>query len=113
MELARVAEDHSGAAVHGLDDAADLDVHVAIFSELTDFVAIFPQTDNGEAALLVRGLGRAHVKERRAIGKLHHIIDMRGDANVFVEEFRGFVCGDAGLGRSGEGRQGHGGEQKD
>ncbi len=30
VELAGVAEDQSGAAVHGLDDAADLDVHVAI-----------------------------------------------------------------------------------
>jgi hypothetical protein len=53
VELARVAEDHSGPAVHGLDNAANLDVHVAIFSELTDLVAILIKTDDGEAALLV------------------------------------------------------------
>ncbi len=102
IELAGMAKDHAGPAVHGLHDAANLHVGVAIFLQLADIGAVFLKADNGEAALLVRGLRRADVEEPRAIWKLHHIIDMRGNANVFVEHLRRLVGGDARLGFGGK-----------
>ncbi len=68
VELADVTEHHSGAAVHGLDDAANLYVGVAVLSELADFAAIFREADDGEAALVVRGLRRADIEEASAVG---------------------------------------------
>ena len=98
VELAGMGEDHSGAAVHGLDDASDLDVEIAIFAEFADLVVIFPWADDGEAAVVVGGLRRANVEESSAVGKLHDVIDMRRNANVFVEHFGGLIGGEAGLG---------------
>lgn len=97
-ELARMGQNHASAAVHGLDDATDLDIEVAIFAEFADVVAVFPGADDGEAAVVVGGLGRADVEETSAVGKLHHVIDMRRNTNVFVEHFGGLVGGDAGPG---------------
>jgi len=105
VELARMREDHAGAAMHGLNDAADLDLHVAVFVEFTDEVVIVPGADDGEAAVVVGGLGGADVEEAGAVGKLDYVIDMRRNANVFVEHFGGLVGGDAGFGR-GEGGKG-------
>lgn len=48
-----MGENHTGAAVHGLDHSADLDVHVAIFAQFADLVVIFPGADDGEAAVVV------------------------------------------------------------
>lgn len=98
VELTGVGEDHSGAAVHGLDDAADLDVEIAIFAELADLVVVFPRADYGETTVVVGGLGGADVEETGAVGKLNDVVDMRGDANVVVEHFGGLVGGEAGLG---------------
>ena len=108
VELACVAQDHSGAAVHGLDDAAHLDIHVAVLAQFAHVLMILPEADDGETAGVVGGLRRAYVEEARAIGKLNHIINMGGNANVFLEHFGGLVGGDAGLGRGG-----HGGEWRE
>jgi len=97
VELAGVAEDHSGAAMHGLDDAADLDVKVAIFAEFANVVAVFPEADEGEAAGIVRGLRGADIEKNGAIGELDDIVDVGGDADVLVEHFGGLIGGDAGL----------------
>ena len=50
VELADVAEDDSGAAMHGLHEAADVDVGVAVLLQLADFFAIFPEANDCEAA---------------------------------------------------------------
>src|SRR5581483_1305121 len=70
IELPRVAEEDPGAAMHRLHDAANLYVHVAVFSELADGVAILPEAHDGEAAFLVWRFGRAHIEEARAVRKL-------------------------------------------
>jgi hypothetical protein len=103
MELAGVAEDDARAAVHGADDAANLDVHVAIFLQRADVFAILPEADDGEMAGGVGSLRRADVEEPGAVGKPDHVIDTGGDADVFVEHLRGLVGGDAGFGLAGEG----------
>jgi hypothetical protein len=105
-KLTDMRDDYTGAAVHGLYDAADLDLHVAIFCELADQVVVLPGADDSESAVVIGGLGRADVEEAGAVWKLHYIIDIRGNANVFVEHFGGLVGGDAGLGLGGGGRQG-------
>jgi len=64
VELPRVAQDHAGPAVHGLHDAANLDVHVAVLLEFTDLDVIFPIADDGEAAFIVRDL-REHTSRKR------------------------------------------------
>jgi hypothetical protein len=70
--------------VKRLDDAADLDVHVAVFLEFADIALIFPEADDGEPAGVVRGLRGTDVEEAGAVWKFDHVIDMRGDADVFV-----------------------------
>jgi len=84
IELAGVAEDHADAAVHGLNDAANVDVGVAVFAELADIIAVFPGAEDGEVAGVVGSLGRADVQEAGAIRKLDDLIDMRVDADVLV-----------------------------
>ena len=103
VELAGVAEDQSGAAMEGLDDAADLDVHVAVFLELADFVVVFPRADDGESAGVVGGLRGADVEEAGSVWKFDNVIDMRGDADVFIEVLLGVFYGDAGFGFGGVG----------
>src|SRR5581483_6932825 len=98
IELPRVAEEDPGAAMHRLHDAANLYVHVAVFSELADGVAILPEAHDGEAAFLVWRFGRAHIEEARAVRKLHDVVDVGGDAHIFVEQFGGVVGSDARFG---------------
>ena len=94
-KLARMAEKDSGTAVDGLNDPSDLDVGVAIASELADLVMILPEADDREAAAIVGSVRRADIKEARTVGKLDHIIDVRGDADVFVQHLAGLVGRDA------------------
>ena len=70
--------------MEGLDDTADLDVGVAVVLELADIGVVFPGADDGESAGVVGGLRGADVEEAGSIWKLHYVIDMRGDADVFV-----------------------------
>lgn len=106
IKLAGMAEDDAGAAVHGLDHAADLDIHVAIFKKIADQVAIFPQADDGEAAGVVGRLRGAYIQEARTIGKLNDVVDAGGDADILIEHFGGFIGGDAGPGRHRQGVEG-------
>jgi hypothetical protein len=64
VELARMAQDHSRAAVHGLNDPANLDVGVAVFPQLADFFAIFRKAHDGEAAFVV-GVCGEHTSRKR------------------------------------------------
>src|ERR1700689_5378916 len=74
VELPRVAQDHSGAAVHWLDDSTNLDVCVTVFPEFADVFAVFRETYDCEAALVVWRLRRADIKEARSVRKLHYIV---------------------------------------
>jgi hypothetical protein len=94
-----------------LDDAADLDVHVAVVLEFADFGAVFLEADDGESAGVVGGLGGTDVEEAGSIWKFNYVVDMRGDAYVFVEVLLGLVDGDAGFG--GVGGEGCAGEYED
>ena len=97
VELADMAQDDAGAAVHGADDAADANVHVFVFAEFAYLVVIFPVADEGEAAEIVFGIGRADIEEAGAVGELDDVVDVGGDADFLVEVFGGLVGGDAGL----------------
>ncbi len=74
--------------------------------QLADLAAIFRKADDGEAALVVGGLRRADVEETRAVYKLNHIINMRGNTDVFIEHLRGLVGGYARLDFGGRGERG-------
>ena len=41
--------------------------------------------------------GRADIEEARAVGEFDDVVDVGGDADVFVEEFGGLVGGEAGF----------------
>ena len=69
-----MAEDHTGSAVHGLDHAADLDIHITISEKLANLAAILPQVDDGEVAGFVGGLWGADVEEAGAIGQLDDVV---------------------------------------
>ena len=103
FELMHMVEDDSGAAVHGLDNAADVDVEIAILAKLADLFAILPGIDDGEDAFLVRGVGRADVEVSGAVWQLDDVADVRGDTDVFVKKMAGLVGGDAGLAAACEG----------
>ena len=96
-ELPRMAQHHSRTSVHGLNQAPDMDIHIPIPRQLSHRIAVCTQAYHRKPALLVRSLRRANVHIASAVRNLHHIINMRGNANVFVEEIRGVVRGDAGL----------------
>jgi len=84
-KLARMAKEHSSAAMERLDQTAHLDVHVAILGEFADQRTILIQADDREAAAVVRGLWRTHIEKPRPIRKLRNVIDMDGNADVLVE----------------------------
>ena len=96
-----VAQHHPGPAMHGLYRCRG-SVHPGRDSRSRSptVVVVLPQADDGEAALIVERLRGADIKEARAIWKSYDIINMCGNANVFVEILRGCISGDAGLWRS-------------
>ena len=104
IELAHMAEDDPGTAVHGLDDAANVNVEVAILPQLADFFAVLPWIEDGKNTLLVGRVGRADVEVTSAVWQLDDIVHMRGDADVFVEQLAGLIRGDAGLAVACEGQ---------
>ena len=104
VELAHMAEDDPGTAVHGLDDAANVNIEVAILPQLADLFAVLPWIEDGKDTLLVGRVGRADVEVTSAVGQLDDIVHMRGDADVFVEQLAGLVRGDAGLAVACEGQ---------
>jgi hypothetical protein len=70
---------------------------------------VFAEADDGESAGVVGGLRRADVEEAGAVWKFDYIINMRRDADVFVEVLLGVFDGDARLwfgGVRGDGREG-------
>jgi hypothetical protein len=112
-ELSRMAQNYSSAAMHGLDDAAHLDVHVAVLTKFADFLAVFPEADDCEAAGVVRGLGRADVEEAGAVSNLNNVINVGGYADIFLEQLRGLFSVEAGLGCGSEGSDGRGQSEQD
>jgi len=74
---------------------------------------VFAEADDGESAGVVGGLGRADVEEARAVWKFDYIIDMRFNADVFVEVLLGVFDGDAGAGFGGVRGERRYGECKD
>ena len=74
---------------------------------------VFAEADDGESAGVVGSLRRADVEEAGAVWKFDYIIDVRGDADVFVEVLLGVFDGDAGAGLDGVGGEGREGEYED
>lgn len=111
VELALMAQEHAGPAMHGADDAANPHIRAAELAQLADRILVFSEALDGEAAGIIGGIRRAYVQEPGPIGKFHHIIDMRGDADVFVEVLRSLIDGDAGLWRAGMNRGRRSGQQ--
>jgi hypothetical protein len=97
IELPGMAKQHSGTPVHGLHNPAHLHIHIAIFQQLAYLVAILPEADDGEAAGFIGGLGRADVEVAGSVGQLHHVINVGRHADILVEQFGGFVSGNARL----------------
>src|ERR1035437_2951465 len=106
VKLPLVAQEDSGASVHGPHQAADAHIPIPVFAQFANLVVILPQAHNGEPAALVRRVGHADVQKARAVGKLNYIIDMRRNTNVFVEHFSGLFGGEARLLAGGKGCSG-------
>ncbi len=106
IKLAQSVEQDTGAAVHRLDDAADVDVKIAVLTELTDLFAILPGIDDGENALFVGRIGRADIEVTGAVGQFDDVVDVRGDTDIFVEQPAGLVSGDAWLAVTCKGKAG-------
>ena len=104
VKLAHAVEQDTSTAVHRLDDAADVNVKIAVLAELTDLFAILPGIDDGEDAFLIWRVGRADIKIARAVGQFDDVINVGGDANILMEKLPRLVCGDAGLDVTGEGK---------
>jgi hypothetical protein len=112
FELASMAQKHSSASVHGLDNAAYVDIHIPIFAQLAHFRAIGIEADDSEGASIIDCAGRAEVEEASAIGQFDDVVDVGGDANIFVEEFGGVIGGAAGFGVCGEAQRWNAHEEK-
>jgi hypothetical protein len=104
IKLAQAVEQDAGTAVHGFDDAADVDVKIAVLAELTDLFAILPGIDDGEDTLLVRRIWRADIEVARTVGEFDDVIDVGGDAYILVEQPARLVGGDTGLDVTREGK---------
>ncbi len=96
-KLSHVADDDSHAAMSGANDAANMNILIAIAREIAHVFTICLGADKGEMAVFVCGFRRADVEETRTVGKLNHIEDARRDADVFVWLFDGILYGQAGL----------------
>lgn len=76
IKLPRVADDHSGAAMHWPDDSTYVHVLAAVFEQLADHFAVSIETDESEDAFFIRRVGRADVEITRAVGEFDDIIDV-------------------------------------
>ena len=96
-ELPRMAQYHSRTPMHRFDQAPNMDIHIPVPRQLSHRIAVCTQAHHRKPALRVRSLRRANVNITSSIRNLHHVIDMCRNANVFVEEIRCVVRGNAGL----------------
>src|SRR5947199_6366479 len=71
IKLPRMAQHHSRTAVHAAHHSTYVNIHIAVLAQLSNGVAVLAEADDGEPAMLVGGVGRAHVEKPRTIGKLH------------------------------------------
>ena len=98
VELAGMAQHHSGSSMHGLHDAAQVDVGIAVLAQFADLLAIFAKADDCESALCVGSVGGTQVKEAGAVREFNDVVDVGLDADVLVESICGVVDGEAGSG---------------
>jgi hypothetical protein len=99
--------------VHGLNSSANPHILIAIAAQISDLRAVVAEADDGEAAVVVRCGWSANVKEARAVGQLHHFVNVGGETDVLVELLGGEVRGDAGAGCGDCGGRHRAGEQRD
>ena len=90
-KLARVAQYDSRPAVHGLNGSANLHILIAIAAQVAHFRAVVAEADDDESAAVVWRGGSAHVKEARAVGQLHHVVNVRRETNVLFRQAGGFI----------------------
>jgi hypothetical protein len=112
IKLPGMTQHHSSPPMHGLNQAANVHVHVAIPAQFADLFAILWQAQDCETALRVRDVRWADVQKSGSVPKRHYIIDMHGNADVFVEEFRGLFRSDARFGMTRDGYRRTKGKQK-
>jgi len=67
MKLPRMAEDDLGATGEGMNDAANLNVLLAVLVEFTDILAVGIHAHDGESALLVGCFGAANIEKAGAV----------------------------------------------
>ena len=97
IELPRMAQQHSRPPVHRLHNPPHLHIHIPILHQLADIVVILPQADDGEPASLIGSLRRAYVEVSSPVRQLHHVINMRRNTNVFIDQLGSLVSRDAWL----------------
>ena len=70
--------------MHRTHNAPYVDVHVAVLTELSDFLVIFPQTYDGEFALRIWCIGGTNVQISGSIRYLDDIVDVSCNADVLI-----------------------------
>jgi hypothetical protein len=88
-ELPCMTQYHARASMHRLNQSPDMNICVAVSVQFAHVCTVLCEADNGEAAGVIGNLRRADIEECRPIIKLIYVIDMSGNANVFVERLRG------------------------
>src|SRR5580698_3201073 len=71
MKLPRMAEDDLGATGEGMDDAANLNVLLAVLVEFADILAVGIHAHHCEAALFVGCFRTADIEEACAVGQFY------------------------------------------
>jgi hypothetical protein len=87
IKLPHMAQHHPSSPMHGLYQPPDVHVHVPVLLQLAHIAAVLPQAHNGELALRIKRLRRAHVQKSRPVRKLHNFIHMCRNADVFIKVF--------------------------
>jgi hypothetical protein len=98
VELACVRQQYLGTVIHWADDAANLDVLIEVLPQISNIFAVDLQANDREAALRVRRLGTADVDEPGSVRQVDDVVDVGGDADVFVLVSRSLLRGIAGPG---------------
>ena len=110
MELLLAAQDNVRPSLNGLDCPANMDGLVDQSLKVADRFFIPAEADNEKMTVDVGCLRTAYVQKVRAIGRIHHAIHMRCDADAFVDVRERLIRHQAAL-VAGDGKRSDGDQQ--
>ena len=84
--------------MHGCDNSANSNIGISISAQLTNVRAVFLMAYYCESAQRVGCGWSTDIQEARAVGNLNHLVDMRGEAYVFIKLRGSLLSGNASAG---------------